>query len=145
MGVQIETMKEGDGATFPQKGQKVFIKRKRQRAYLLLGVLPLCAHLGERQESWQLKGPWQAFPVHPWQEGGESWIGGGLSSLCCLWSWCSSGYCRMGGRHCQDVQGSEGETDHLFRHGVSCWHFITACSFSRVELVLSWLYSHVLS
>ena len=24
MGVQIETMKEGDGATFPQKGQKVF-------------------------------------------------------------------------------------------------------------------------
>ena len=27
MGVQIETMKEGDGATFPQKGQKVFINR----------------------------------------------------------------------------------------------------------------------
>ena len=30
MGVQIETMKEGDGATFPQKGQKVFIKRNER-------------------------------------------------------------------------------------------------------------------
>ena len=30
MGVQIETMKEGDGATFPQKGQKVFINRNKE-------------------------------------------------------------------------------------------------------------------
>ena len=74
MGVQIETMKEGDGVTFPQKGQKVTPALhalchndsfKQPRPLPFPGVLPLCAHFGEWQEGGQLQGPWQAFPVHP--------------------------------------------------------------------------------
>ena len=56
MGVQIETLKDGDNATFPQKGQKVGRDKYSEdsqvmvRSLLLSGLLPLCPHPGEREE-----------------------------------------------------------------------------------------------
>lgn len=58
MGVQIETIKAGDGATFPQKGQKVghTVKAdgKNVHAEIVTGFLPLRADSGEWKEGGQL-------------------------------------------------------------------------------------------
>ena len=58
MGVQIETIKAGDGATFPQKGQKVFADQAdesvnfKNKSYT--GLLPLCPDSGGWEEGGQL-------------------------------------------------------------------------------------------
>ena len=76
------------------------------------GVLPLCAHLGEWQEGGQLQGPWQAFPVHS----GWALALGRVLIFCDIRQ--EGGDCGMGRGHRQDVEGTEGQADHLFGHGV---------------------------
>ena len=58
MGVQIETIKAGDGATFPQKGQKVSKDQADESVSFYnnsySGLLPLCPDPGGRKEGGQL-------------------------------------------------------------------------------------------
>ena len=54
MGVQIETLKPGDGVTFPEKGQKVgrneYYEVRSGQVLLMSGLLSLRPHPGEREE-----------------------------------------------------------------------------------------------
>ena len=112
MGVETETLKPGDGATFPTPGARVTCHY----------VLTLTD--GKKIDSSRDRGQPFQFNIGKGEVSKYSFL---FTFDCyfvtvCLFHWIIiSGDCWLGRGCCQDVQGPESQADYLSWHGVWCW------------------------